>query len=383
MASVVLENLRKSYGATEIIHGVDIVIEDGEFIVIVGPSGCGKSTLLRMIAGLEAVTGGHISIDGRQVEKLEPRDRNIAMVFQNYALYPHMTVYQNMAYGLRMRNTPRAEIDERVRKAAGILEITPYLDRRPKNLSGGQRQRVAMGRAIVRDPAVFLFDEPLSNLDAKLRVQMRLEIKSLQQSLGTTSIYVTHDQVEAMTLADRLIVMQSGRAEQIGRPMDLYDDPATSFVAGFIGSPPMNLLDAKVGTDGASVFLSVGDADTCKVPLAINGLEPGRSVLLGLGLSMCRPLRLVRKAPFRSICTPRNRSARTRWSMAGLARPQASSSCDGRVTNGRPQESAAGSVDCHTFSRFCLRRRPTAPRCGMRTEAVRIHRHGGPECTDT
>ena len=279
MASVTLQNLRKSYGNVEIIHGINVAIEDGEFIVIVGPSGCGKSTLLRMVAGLETVNSGHIQIGGRQVEKLEPRDRDIAMVFQNYALYPHMTVYDNMAYGLKMRRVPKVEISDRVLKAAKILEITQYLSRRPRNLSGGQRQRVAMGRAIVRNPAVFLFDEPLSNLDAKLRVQMRLEIKTLQQQLGTTSIYVTHDQVEAMTLADRLIVMNGGKAEQIGRPMDLYDDPATTFVASFIGSPPMNLVPACIAADGASAEIVEG---ACRLPLAIRGFAQGQAVLLGM-----------------------------------------------------------------------------------------------------
>ena len=242
MATVALENLRKSYGKTAVIHGVDIDIADGEFIVIVGPSGCGKSTLLRMVAGLETVTSGEVRIDGRRVNDDEPMDRDIAMVFQNYALYPHMSVFDNMAYGLKIAKVPRAEIEKRVANAAEILQLQPYLTRKPRELSGGQRQRVAMGRAIVRKPAVFLFDEPLSNLDAKLRVQMRLEIKTLQRELGVTSLYVTHDQVEAMTLADRMIVMNSGIADQIGKPLDVYSDPATEFVAGFIGSPPTNFL---------------------------------------------------------------------------------------------------------------------------------------------
>ncbi|WP_347311332.1 sn-glycerol-3-phosphate ABC transporter ATP-binding protein UgpC [Defluviimonas sp. SAOS-178_SWC] len=242
MATVTLENLRKSFGKTEIIHGVDIDIADGEFIVIVGPSGCGKSTLLRMVAGLETVTSGEVRIDGARVNEKEPMDRNIAMVFQNYALYPHMTVAANMAYGLKIAGKPKAEIAERVAEAARLLQLEPYLDRKPRELSGGQRQRVAMGRAIVREPAVFLFDEPLSNLDAKLRVQMRLEIKQLQRKLGITALYVTHDQVEAMTLADRMIVMNAGVAEQIGAPMEVYENPSTTFVAGFIGSPPMNFL---------------------------------------------------------------------------------------------------------------------------------------------
>ncbi len=242
MAEIKLDNLSKSYGDVKVLHNVAGDIEDGAFIVIVGPSGCGKSTLLRMVAGLETVTSGEISIGGKVVNKLEPADRDIAMVFQNYALYPHMSVRQNMAYGLKIRKIDKAEIDRRVEEAADILEIREYLDRKPRQLSGGQRQRVAMGRAIVREPSVFLFDEPLSNLDAKLRVQMRLEIRKLQKRLGVTAIYVTHDQVEAMTLGDRLMVLNAGYVEQFGSPIDLYERPATLFVAGFIGSPAMNLL---------------------------------------------------------------------------------------------------------------------------------------------
>lgn len=244
MSTISLKSIRKSFGRTEVIHGVDIDIEDGEFVVIVGPSGCGKSTLLRMVAGLETVTSGDIHIDGTRVNEMEPMERNIAMVFQNYALYPHMTVFNNMAYGLKIAGTPKAEIAERVQNAAKLLQLEDYMDRKPRQLSGGQRQRVAMGRAIVRKPAVFLFDEPLSNLDAKLRVQMRLEIKALQRELGVTSLYVTHDQVEAMTLADRMIVMNGGVADQIGAPLEVYARPATTFVAGFIGSPPMNFIHA-------------------------------------------------------------------------------------------------------------------------------------------
>ena len=242
MASVSLREVRKSYGELEVIHGVSMEIADGEFIVILGPSGCGKSTLLRMVAGLEPITGGEISIGGRVVNDLEPKDRDIAMVFQNYALYPHMSVYDNMAYGLRIRGFSRERISERVTKAAAILELEKFLQRKPRELSGGQRQRVAMGRAIVREPKAFLFDEPLSNLDAKLRVQMRAELQSLHRRLGTTSLFVTHDQVEAMTLAQRMIVMNAGRAEQIGAPLAVYAKPASTFVAGFIGSPPMNLI---------------------------------------------------------------------------------------------------------------------------------------------
>ncbi|MBP6819183.1 MAG: sn-glycerol-3-phosphate import ATP-binding protein UgpC [Ferrovibrio sp.] len=246
MAKVTLNSVKKNYGSLRVIHGVDMEIKDGEFIVIVGPSGCGKSTLLRMIAGLEAITDGTISIGERVVNEIEPADRDIAMVFQNYALYPHMSVYENMSYGLRIRGMGKDEIAKRVARAAEILQLQPYLQRRPRELSGGQRQRVAMGRAIVREPSVFLFDEPLSNLDAKLRVQMRLEIKRLHQQLGVTSVYVTHDQVEAMTLADRLIVMNQGRAEQIGTPAEVYTTPATTYVGGFIGSPPMNFLTCQV-----------------------------------------------------------------------------------------------------------------------------------------
>jgi sn-glycerol 3-phosphate transport system ATP-binding protein len=246
MAEIALKDVKKNYTKdVRVIHGVTTTIADGEFIVIVGPSGCGKSTLLRMIAGLETISEGEIAIAGKRVNEVEPKDRNIAMVFQNYALYPHMTVYENMSYGLRIRRMPPEEIRSRVERAAKILELGAFLDRKPRALSGGQRQRVAMGRAIVREPAAFLFDEPLSNLDAKLRVQMRLEIQKLHRELKTTSIFVTHDQVEAMTLADRMIVMNAGVAEQIGRPLEVYDDPNTLFVAGFIGSPAMNFLPGK------------------------------------------------------------------------------------------------------------------------------------------
>src|SRR5499426_3526092 len=242
MASVAIRDVRKAFGATAVIHGVDIVIRDGEFVVLVGPSGCGKSTLLRMIAGLENITAGEIRIGERVVNNVPPKERDVAMVFQNYALYPHMTVAANMGFSLKLRGAPKAEIDARVKRAAEILGLTPLLERYPRQLSGGQRQRVAMGRAIVRDPQVFLFDEPLSNLDAKLRVQMRTEIKELHQRLKTTTIYVTHDQIEAMTMADKIVVMHDGRVEQIGAPLELYDRPDNLFVAGFIGSPTMNVL---------------------------------------------------------------------------------------------------------------------------------------------
>jgi sn-glycerol 3-phosphate transport system ATP-binding protein len=275
MAKLTLDGVRKSFGNREVVHGVTCAVEDGELVVVVGPSGCGKSTLLRMVAGLETVSAGTVAIDGRIVNGIEPKDRDIAMVFQNYALYPHMSVYDNMAYGLRMRRMSRGDIRRRVEHAAGILQLDGLLDRKPRQLSGGQRQRVAMGRAIVRDPKVFLFDEPLSNLDAKLRVQMRVEIKRLQQELRTTSLYVTHDQVEAMTLADRLIVMNAGNVDQIGPPLDLYERPATAFVGGFIGSPAMNLVGGRL--EGSAV--AIGEA---KLPVDRPVGQPGRPVLAGL-----------------------------------------------------------------------------------------------------
>ncbi len=253
MAQVTIRGARKSYGDLEVLHGVDLDIADGAFVVLVGPSGCGKSTLLRMIAGLESISGGTFEIGGRVVNHLAPAERDIAMVFQNYALYPHKTVRQNMGFALKLRRTDPAEIERRVNAAASILGLQPYLDRYPRQLSGGQRQRVAMGRAIVRDPQVFLFDEPLSNLDAKLRVQMRTEIKELHQRLKTTTIYVTHDQIEAMTMADRIVVMQAGHNEPAGAPLELFDNPRNLFVAGFIGSPAMNLLEGAVAKDGKSV----------------------------------------------------------------------------------------------------------------------------------
>ena len=280
MADVSLKQVYKSFDKTEVIHGISCDIKEGEFIVILGPSGCGKSTLLRMIAGLEVITAGEIEINGKVVNQLEPADRDIAMVFQNYALYPHMTVFKNMAYGLKIRRMPKEEIEKRVQKAADILELTEFLDRKPRQLSGGQRQRVAMGRCIVREPKVFLFDEPLSNLDAKLRVQMRLEIRKLHEDLRITSVYVTHDQVEAMTLGDRLIVMDNGYAAQIGSPLEVYQHPATRFVAGFIGSPAMNFIDVQLSTDGKSVNMP-GDVN---LPLT-NGSVPehgGKDVILGI-----------------------------------------------------------------------------------------------------
>ncbi|WP_395173379.1 sn-glycerol-3-phosphate import ATP-binding protein UgpC [Roseibium alexandrii] len=263
MSTITLDTVRKVYsGNVDAVKGVSIDIADGEFIVLVGPSGCGKSTLLRMVAGLEDITTGEIKIGDRLVNNVDPADRDIAMVFQNYALYPHMSVYNNLAYGLKNRGMDKAEIDRRVKEAARILEIGDYLDRKPRALSGGQRQRVAMGRAIVREPAAFLFDEPLSNLDAKLRVQMRVEIKRLQRSLGTTSVYVTHDQLEAMTLADRLVVLNGGNIEQIGAPIDVYDKPASTFVASFIGSPAMNLLDVEANGSGLALKTGSGLSGT-------------------------------------------------------------------------------------------------------------------------
>ncbi|WP_292954191.1 sn-glycerol-3-phosphate ABC transporter ATP-binding protein UgpC, partial [Neptuniibacter sp. UBA847] len=268
MATVSIKNATKTYpGNVQALHGISIDIKDGELIVIVGPSGCGKSTMLRMVAGLETVTSGDIHINDEWVNKKEPADRDIAMVFQNYALYPHMSVYQNMAYGLKNRKIPKDQIEQRVRETAKILELENLLVRKPKELSGGQRQRVAMGRAIVREPKVFLFDEPLSNLDAKLRVQMRLEIKRLQERLGVTTIYVTHDQVEAMTLGHRLLLMNEGRVEQIGTPLEVYEKPKTLFVAEFIGSPSMNLIPVRLDPSGNQVIL--GES----LPLPLNNFE--------------------------------------------------------------------------------------------------------------
>ena len=280
MADVSLRDIYKSFGQNEVIHGISCDIQDGEFIVILGPSGCGKSTVLRMIAGLEEITMGDIAINGKVVNQLEPADRDIAMVFQNYALYPHMTVFKNMAYGLKIRRMPKAEIEERVQRAAEILELTEFLDRKPRQLSGGQRQRVAMGRCIVREPKVFLFDEPLSNLDAKLRVQMRLELRNLHETLGITSVYVTHDQVEAMTLGDRLIVMDNGSAAQIGSPLEVYERPATRFVAGFIGSPAMNFLTSRLSSNRRTIEIP----GSINSPVDSGDLQDygGKEIILGI-----------------------------------------------------------------------------------------------------
>src|SRR3954466_5256674 len=259
MADVTLRQVRKDYAGVEVVHGVDLDIEPGEFVVFVGPSGCGKSTLLRMIAGLEPISGGALLIDGQPMNEVPAAKRGIAMVFQSYALYPHMSVYQNLAFGLETAHLPRPEIQQRVQRAAQILRIEPLLKRKPKQLSGGQRQRVAIGRAIVREPRIFLFDEPLSNLDAELRVQMRVEIAKLHKDLGNTMIYVTHDQVEAMTMADKIVVLSAGNIEQVGAPLELYNSPRNRFVAGFIGSPKMNFLEAKVeSADGAGAKLRAG-----------------------------------------------------------------------------------------------------------------------------
>jgi multiple sugar transport system ATP-binding protein len=279
MAPVEIRDVRKAYGATQVIHGVSVEIQDGEFVILVGPSGCGKSTLLRMVAGLENITGGEIRIGPRVVNNIPPKERDIAMVFQNYALYPHMTVADNMAFSLMLKKAPKSEISAKVNRAAEILGLTKLLDRYPRQLSGGQRQRVAMGRAIVRDPQVFLFDEPLSNLDAKLRVQMRGEIKELHQRLSTTTVYVTHDQIEAMTMADKIVVMNSGNVEQMGAPLELYDHPANLFVAGFIGSPAMNFLKGRIA---AGAFEAEGGIS---LPLPQAAPEPasdGRPAIYGV-----------------------------------------------------------------------------------------------------
>jgi len=280
MAHIELKGVSKRFGSTQVIHGVDIAIDEREFVVILGPSGCGKSTVLRMIAGLEEVSEGEISIGGRRVDQLPPKDRGCAMVFQNYALYPHMTVRGNIGYGLRIARTPKAEREARIAETAELLDLTPLLDRKPNQLSGGQRQRVAIGRALAREPEVFLFDEPLSNLDAKLRTSMRVELRKLHDRLGATSIYVTHDQVEAMTLADRIVIINEGGIEQIGTPKEIYHTPATSFVAGFIGSPQANLLSGIV-TGGGTLFREDGGAEF-RFPRPLLSGEGDRRAVLGV-----------------------------------------------------------------------------------------------------
>jgi len=286
MAAVTIRAVHKHFGSTHVIRGVDIEIADGEFCVLVGPSGCGKSTLLRMIAGLEEIAEGEVSIGGAVVNRMAPKERDIAMVFQNYALYPHMTVRDNMSFALMLARQSKTEIAERVGKAADILGLEPYLDRYPRQLSGGQRQRVAMGRAIVRNPQVFLFDEPLSNLDAKLRVQMRTEIKELHQRLKTTSIYVTHDQIEAMTMADKIVVMKDGVVEQIGDPLALYDGPVNTFVAGFIGSPAMNLIPGAARADGGMMRVTFDGGATLPLPKGARA-DDGQAVLYGIRPEHC------------------------------------------------------------------------------------------------
>jgi multiple sugar transport system ATP-binding protein len=281
MAEVDVRGVDKFFGTTQVLHEVEIEIGDGEFVVLVGPSGCGKSTLLRMIAGLEEISKGDIAIGGRVVNNVPPKDRDIAMVFQNYALYPHMTVFNNMAFSLKLAKAPKDVIQERVGRAAGILGLDPYLERYPRQLSGGQRQRVAMGRAIVRDPAVFLFDEPLSNLDAKQRVQMRTENKELHQRLQTTAVYVTHDQIEAMTMADRIVVMHDGVVEQVGDPLSLYDEPSNLFVAGFLGSPAMNFIDASLKRNGGAPSAVTDDGTVLPVPANVGGKD-GQKVVYGI-----------------------------------------------------------------------------------------------------
>ena len=286
MASVSIAAVHKHFGSTHVIRGVDVAIADGEFCVLVGPSGCGKSTLLRMIAGLEEISEGEIAIGGKVVNRVPPKERDIAMVFQNYALYPHMTVRDNMSFALMLAKQPRDVVESRVAKAAGILGLKDYLDRYPRQLSGGQRQRVAMGRAIVRDPQVFLFDEPLSNLDAKLRVQMRTEIKELHQRLKTTSIYVTHDQIEAMTMADKIVVMRDGVVEQTGDPLSLYDCPSNTFVAGFIGSPAMNMVPGIARTNGGAARIEFAGGVTLPLPSGARAAD-GQSVIYGIRPEHC------------------------------------------------------------------------------------------------
>jgi multiple sugar transport system ATP-binding protein len=283
MANLKLRDAHKAYGAVEVIKGIDLDVEDREFVVFVGPSGCGKSTLLRMIAGLEKITGGDLMIDGARANDVDPSERGLAMVFQSYALYPHMTVAENMGFALRIAGTPVAERDRKVQAAAQVLELSPLLDRRPKDLSGGQRQRVAIGRAIVRSPKIFLFDEPLSNLDAALRVNMRLELMRLHETLAATMIYVTHDQIEAMTMADKIVVLNAGRIEQVGSPLDLYNHPANIFVAGFIGSPKMNLLRVRVAATGPSgVTVALPESATMHVTVAAGDVKVGDDITLGI-----------------------------------------------------------------------------------------------------
>ena len=336
MASVSFRSIEKAYGTTKVIHGISFEIEDGEFMVLVGPSGCGKSTLLRMLAGLEEITGGEIAIDTRVVNDVESKDRDIAMVFQSYALYPHMTVRDNMGFSLRLRKAPQAEIDQRVADAAKILDLDPYLHRFPRELSGGQRQRVAMGRAIVRDPKVFLFDEPLSNLDAKLRVAMRAEIKALHQRLKTTTVYVTHDQIEAMTMADRIVVMHDGVIEQIGAPLELYDHPDNLFVAQFIGSPAMNIVDGTLRRAGPAAYVEA--AGGVRWPVGAGAGDRRRGGRAG------RPAR----APGADRPRRRRRARRDRRRRAHRRRDRAGAAGrrrEGAAGHARPSRRPAGGPD--------------------------------------
>ncbi len=327
MASVQIRDVRKSFGGFEVLHGVSVPIEDGAFVVLVGPSGCGKSTLLRMLAGLENITSGTISIGDRVVNNVQPKERDIAMVFQNYALYPHMTVADNMGFSLKLRGASADEIKKGVKRAAEILALTPLLDRYPRQLSGGQRQRVAMGRAIVRDPQVFLFDEPLSNLDAKLRVAMRTEIKELHQRLKTTTVYVTHDQIEAMTMADKIVVMHEGIVEQIGTPLELYDRPDNQFVAGFIGSPAMNFLKGKVKSNGSAGFEGPNGV---KLPLAsAPPASEGRPAVYGVRPASTSPSRTTARKPRSSWSSRPARKPRSSPSLAA----NKSSPCSASVIN--------------------------------------------------
>src|SRR6202453_451429 len=296
MAAVQLSCIFKRYGETQVVHGIDLDIDDGEFVVVVGPSGCGKSTLMRMVAGLEEISGGDLMIGGTRANSLAPQQRNISMVFQSYALYPHLSVYENIAFGPRIRKESSSSFKPRIEAAAKMLNLSPYLDRLPRALSGGQRQRVAMGRAVVREPSLFLFDEPLSNLDAKLRVQMRTEIKALHQRLKNTVIYATHDQIEAMTMADRIVVMNAGRIEQIGRPLDLYDRPANLFVASFLGSPSMNFAEGVLVSGAGGLALKLADGTEVALPQTPASAKTGAKVTLGI-----RPEHIETPAPLDGV----------------------------------------------------------------------------------
>ena len=305
MAELYLENVVKKYGKIQVIHNLNLHIRDKEFLVLVGPSGCGKSTLLRMVAGLEEITDGTISINGKVVNDVDPKDRGLSMVFQNYALYPHMNVYNNMAFGLKLKKAPKGEIKQRVEEVAAILGLEDLLLRKPHELSGGQRQRVAMGRAMVRKPSIFLFDEPLSNLDAKLRIQMRAEIKLLHQRVDSTVIYVTHDQVEAMTLADRIVVLRDGYIEQVGTPLELFSKPANTFVAGFIGTPPMNLMDCRIKKTDKETFLAFDSGLEIPVPEKEDSpLDHGQAVVMGLRCEEITPADPDREGPDSSLRFP-------------------------------------------------------------------------------